>query len=58
MVLLNQISLRNILNRQEDLSNPKLRATVAALINEQRENTICFLMQITEKLAELKEVQG
>ena len=42
MVLFNQLTLRNILNRQEDLGTPKLRAAVAALTSEQRDNTILF----------------
>ena len=55
MVLYNQLTLCNILNGQEDLGTPKLRAVVAALTREQRDNTICFLECSTEELAGLPD---
>ena len=48
MVLYNQLTLRNILNGREDLGTSKLRAAVAALTIEQRDNKICFLKCSTE----------
>ena len=55
MVLFNQLTLRNILNGREDLGTPKLRAAVASLTSEQRDNTICFLECSTEELAGLPD---
>ena len=55
MVLFNQLTLRNILNRREDLGTPKLRAAVASLTSEKRDNTICFLECSTEELAGLPD---
>ena len=40
MVLFNQLTLRNILNGQEDSSTPILRAAVALRTSEQRDKTI------------------
>ena len=40
MVLLNQLTLRNILNRQENLSTFKLKAAVAVLTSEKRDKKI------------------
>ena len=58
MVLFNQLTLRNILNGQEDLGTPKLRAAVASLTSEQRDEAICFLKCSTEELAGLPDSQG
>ena len=58
MVLFNQLTLQNILNRHEDLGTAELRAAVAALTNEQRDDTVCFLMHETEELAGLPNGQG
>ena len=58
MVLFNQLTLRNILNRQKDLGTPKMRAAVASLTSEQRDNAICFLKCSTEGLAGLPDGQG
>ena len=55
MVLFNQLTLRNILNGRKDLGTPKLRAAVASLTVEQRDNTICFLKCSTEELTGLPE---
>ena len=46
------------LERQEDLGTPKLRAVVASLTSEQRENAFCFLECSTEELAGLPDGQG
>ena len=51
----NQLTLRNILNGQEDLGTSKLRATVAALTSEQRDDAICFLECSTEELTGLPD---
>ena len=58
MVLFNQLTLRNILNGREDLGTLKLRAAVAALTSEQRDDAICFLVCSTEELAGLPDSQG
>ena len=46
------------MNGQEDLGTPKLRADVASLTNEQRNNAIFFLEYSTKELAGLPDVQG
>ena len=51
--IINQLTLRNILNGQEDLSTTKLRAAVASLTSEQRDNAIIFLKCSTEDLPSL-----
>ena len=53
-----QLPLCNILNRQEDLGTPKLRAAVSSLTSEQRDNAICFLKCSTEELSGLPDGQG
>ena len=53
-----QLTLRNNLKRQEDLGTPKLRAAVASLASEKRDNTICFLECSTKELAGLTEGQS
>ena len=58
MVIFNQLTLPNILNGQEDLGTPKLRAAVASLTSEQRDNAIIFLKCSTEELAGLPGGQG
>ena len=58
MVLSNQLTLRNILNKQENLGSPKLRAAVASLTTEKKDNAICFLKCSTEELAGLLDSQG
>ena len=55
IVLFNQLTLHNILNRREDLDTPELRAAVASLTSEQRDNSICFLERSTEELAGLPD---
>ena len=58
MVLFNQLTLSIILNRSEELGTTKLRATVAALTNEQWGDAVCFLMHKTEELSGLPDGQG
>ena len=53
MALFNQLTLRNILNGRNDLGTPKLRAAVASMIEEQKDNVLVFLECNTEELAEL-----
>ena len=53
MALFNQLSLRNILNGRNDLGTIDLRATVDALTDEQRDNTLVFLECNTEEPAGL-----
>ena len=57
MRLFNQLILHIILNGQEDLGTPKLRAAVASLKIEQRDNATCFLDCSTEELAGLPDGQ-
>ena len=58
MALFNQLTLRNILNGRNDLGTPEIRAAVAAMSDEQRENTLVFLECNTEELAGLLDVRG
>ena len=58
MVSFNQLTLHNILNGQDDLGTPKLRAAMASLTREQRDNAIFFLECSTEELAGLPDGQG
>ena len=46
----NKLALYNILNSYEDLGSAELRASVAALANEQHDYTVCFLIHETENL--------
>ena len=55
MVLINQLTLRNILNGKRELGTPKLRDAVASLTSEQRDNTICLLKSSTKELAGLPD---
>ena len=43
MALFNQLTLRNILNGRSNLGTPELRAAVAAMTDEQRDNALKFL---------------
>ena len=43
MALFNQLTLRNILNGKNNLGTPELRAAVAAMTFEQRDNALVFL---------------
>ena len=43
MALFNQLTLCNILNGRNNLGTPELRAALAAMLDEQRDNTLVFL---------------
>ena len=43
MALFNQLTLCNILNGRNDLGTPKLRATVAFMTKEQKDDALVFL---------------
>lgn len=58
MTLLSKIALRNILNGRNNLGTPELRATVAAMKDEQRDNALVFLKCITEELVGLSDGRG
>ena len=58
MALFNQLTLRNILNGRNNLGTPKLRATLAAMSDEQRDDALVFLECITEELAGLNDGCG
>ena len=58
MELFNQLTLRNILNRQNDLGTPELRAAVASMSEEQKDNVLVFLECNTEELAGLPNGRG
>ena len=54
----NKLTLRNILNGRNNLSTPELRATVAAMSDEQRDDALVFLECNTEELAGLPDGRG
>ena len=58
MALFNQLTLRNILNGRNNLGTPELRAAVAAMTDEQRDNALVFLDCNTEELAGLPDWCG
>ena len=58
MALFNQLTLRNILNGRSDLGTPELRAAVAAMTDEQRDNALVFLECSTEELVGLPDGCG
>ena len=58
MALFNQLFLRNILNGRNDLGTPEIRAAVAAMTDEQRDNALVFLECNTEELAGLPDGQS
>ena len=58
MALFNQLTLRNILNGRNDLGTPEIRAAVAAMSDEQRDNALVFLECNTEELAGLPDEHG
>ena len=58
MALFNQYTLRNILNGRNDLGTPELRAAVASMSEEQKDNALVFLECNMEELAGLKDGQG
>ena len=58
MALFNQYTLRNILNGRNDLGTPELRAAVASMNEEQKDNALIFLECNTEELAGLPDGKG
>ena len=58
MALFNQYTLCNILNGRNDLGTPELRAAVASMNEEQKDNALIFLKCNTEELAGLPDGQG
>ena len=58
MALFNQLTLRNILNGRNNLGTPELKAAVAAITDEQRDDALVFLECITEELAGLTDKYG
>ena len=53
IALFNQLTLHNILSGRNNLSTPELRAKVASILDEQRDDDIVFLKCNTEELAGL-----
>ena len=51
MALFNQLTLCNILNGRNNLGTPKLRAAVASMSEEQKDEALVFLECNTEELA-------
>ena len=58
MALFNQLTLRNILNKRNDLGTPELRAAVASMSEEQKDDALVFLECNTEELAGLPNGWG
>ena len=58
MALFNQLTLCNILNRRNDLGTPELRAAIASMSEEQKDNVLVFLECNTEELAGLPNGHG
>ena len=58
MVLFNQLTLKNILNGQDDLGTPDVRMAVAALAGKQKADALLFLNNNIEALAALPSGQG
>ena len=55
MSLFNQLTLHNIMNGRDNLGTSKLRAAVASMLDEKRDNTLVFLGCNTEELAVLPD---
>ena len=58
MALFNQLTLRNILNGRNNLVTLELRAAVASMSEEQKDDALVFLECNTEELAGLPDGQG
>ena len=58
MALFNQLTLCNILNGRNDLGTPELRAAVASMSEEQKDDALVFLDCNTEELAGLPDGWG
>ena len=55
MALSNQLMLCNVLNRRNNLGTPELRAAIASMTEEQKDDTLVFLECNTEELAGLPD---
>ena len=53
MVLFNQLTLKNLLNEQDDLGTPDVSMEVAALAEEQKADTLLLLNNNIKVLAAL-----
>ena len=58
MALLNQLTLCNIFNGRNNLGTPELRATVASMSEEQKDDALVFLEYNNEELAGLPDILG
>ena len=58
MALFNQLTLRSILNGRNNLGTPELRAAVASMSEEQKDDALVFLKCNTKELAGLPDGQG
>ena len=58
MALFNQLTLHVILNGRNNLDTPELRASVALMLDEQRDSTLVFLGCNIEDLAGLPDGRG
>ena len=58
MTLFNWLTLCNILNGRNSLGTPELRAAVASMTEEQKDDALVFLECNTEELAGLPNGQG
>ena len=58
MELFNQLTLRNILSGRNDLGTPELRAAIASMSEEQKDDALIFLECNTEELAGLPNGRG
>ena len=56
--LFNQLTLRNILNGRNNLGTSELRAAMATMLDEQRDNALVFLECNAEELAGLSDGCG
>ena len=57
MALFNQLTLQYILNGRKNLGSPELRAAVASMTEEQKDESLVFLECNTEELAGLPNGQ-
>ena len=58
MVLFNQVTLRNILESQDDLSTPKVSKAIAKFNEDQKAYNLLFLINNIEELAVLPAGRG
>ena len=58
MALFNQLTLCNILNGRNNLGTPELRAAVASMSEEQKDDALVFFECNTEELDGLPDSQG